>query len=54
MIRHSSPFQIQEIRTQSCTMGIEIKDWLGRKQAVSLATTPTSFEDDKLGNQLNN
>ena len=31
LLRHSSPFWIQEVRRQSCNMGSEIKDWLGFK-----------------------
>ena len=35
LLRHPSPSWIQEIRRQSCTMGSEIKDWLGLKRSAT-------------------
>ena len=35
VLRHSSPFWIQEVRRQSCTMGSEIKNSLGLKWSAT-------------------
>ena len=31
LLRHSSPFRIQEVRRKNCTMVIEVKNWRGHK-----------------------